>query len=70
MLESFLKRLENIGMAAEKLYRNTLKELFQVKNGLTASLLFFFLEYAKNLGGSDDTKRRKKRGWPYLKKLK
>ena len=42
MLESFLKRLENIGMASEKLYRNTLKELFQVKNGLTASLLFFF----------------------------
>ena len=42
MLESFLKRLKNIGMASEKLYRNTLKELFQVKNGLTESLLFFF----------------------------
>ena len=44
-----------------------LKELFQVKNGLTASLLFvlfcFFLN-AKNLGRSDDAKRRKKRGWP------
>ena len=42
MLEWLLKRLKNIGMASEKLYRNTLKELFQVKNGLAASLLFFF----------------------------
>ena len=40
-----------------------LKELFQVKNGLTTSLLFFF-ENAKNLGQSDDAKWRKKRGWP------
>ena len=47
MLESFLKRLENIGMASEKLYRNTLKELFQVKNGLTASLLLFFWNMPK-----------------------
>ena len=38
-----------------------LKELFQVKNGLTTSLLFFF---AKNLGWSNNAKRRKKRGWP------
>ena len=37
----------------------TLKELFQVKNGLTTSLRFFF-ENAKNLGRSDDAKRRKK----------
>ena len=29
-----------------------LKELFQVKNGLTTSLLFFFFENAKNLGRS------------------
>ena len=36
-----------------------LKELFQVKNGLTTSLLFF--ENAKNLGRSDDAKRRKKK---------
>ena len=36
-----------------------LKELFQVKNGLTTSFLFFF-ENAKNLGQSDDAKRRKK----------
>ena len=36
-----------------------LKELFQVKNGLTTSLLFFF-ENAKSLGRSDDAKRRKK----------
>ena len=42
-----------------------LKELFQVKNGVTTSLLFFF-ENAKNLGRSDDAKRRKKRGWPYI----
>ena len=42
-----------------------LKELFQVKSGLTTSLIFFFLfENAKNLGRSDDAKRRKKRGWP------
>ena len=42
-----------------------LKELFQVKNGLTTSLLFFCFENAKNLGGSDDAKRRKKREWSY-----
>ena len=36
-----------------------LKELFQVKSGLTTSLLFFF-ENAKNLGQSDDAKWRKK----------
>ena len=42
-----------------------LKELFQVKKGVTTSLLFsFFLFNAKNLGRSDDDKRRKKRGWP------
>ena len=42
-----------------------LKELFQVKNGVTTTLLFFF-ENAKNWGRSDDGKRRKKRGWPKL----
>ena len=36
-----------------------LKELFQVKNGVTTSLLFFF-ENAKNLGRSDDGKGKKK----------
>ena len=36
-----------------------LKELFQVKNGLTTLLLFFF-ENARNLGQSDDGKRTKK----------
>ena len=42
-----------------------LKELFQVRNGVSTSLLFiFFLENAKNLGRSGDGKRRKKRGWP------
>ena len=45
-----------------------LKELFQVKNGLTTSLLVFFFENAKNLGRSDDAKRRKKRGWPNVDK--
>ena len=44
-------------------FSDRLKELFRVKNGLTTSLLFFF-ENAKNLGRSDDAKRRKKRGWP------
>ena len=38
-----------------------LKKLFQVENGLTTSLLFFF-ENAKNLGRSDDAKRREKKG--------
>jgi len=36
-----------------------LKELFQVKNGLTTSLLLFFFENAKNLGRSDDAEGRK-----------
>ena len=45
-----------------------LKELFQVKNGVTTSLLFFF-ENARNLGRSDDSKRRKKRGWPNRKRI-
>ena len=40
-----------------------LKELFQMKNSLTTSLQFFS-ENAKNLGRSDNAKRRKKRGWP------
>ena len=61
MLESLLKRLKKIGMASEKLYRNTLKELFSVKNGVTASLLFFFLEYAKNLGRSDESLNEEKK---------
>ena len=48
-------------------FSDRLKELFQLKNGLTTSLLgFFFLENAKNLGRSDDAKRRKKRVWPKL----
>ena len=42
-----------------------LKELFQVKNGLTTSSLFFFFENAKNLGRSDDgrlSEKKKKNG--------
>ena len=39
-----------------------IKELFQVKNGLTTSLLFFFFENAKKLGWSDDAKLRKEDG--------
>ena len=42
----------------------SLKELFQVKNGLTTS--YFFFKYAKNLGRPDDAKRRIKRGWPNI----
>ena len=39
-----------------------LKELFQVRNGVTTSLLFFFfVENVKNLGRLDDGKWRKKR---------
>ena len=37
-----------------------LKELFQVKNDLTTSLLFF-LKMPKNLDQLDDAKRRKKK---------
>ena len=38
-----------------------------MKKGITTKLLFsFFFENAKNLGHSDDTKRRKTRGWPYM----
>ena len=41
------------------------KELFQMKNGLTTlTRYFFFFENAKNLGRSDDAKRRRKKGWP------
>ena len=42
-----------------------LKELFQVKNGLTTSSLFSFFENAKNLGRSDDgrlSEKKKKNG--------
>ena len=38
-----------------------------MKNGVTTSLLFFLFENAKNLGRSDDGKRRKKTGWPHCK---
>ena len=39
-----------------------LKELFQVKNDSTTSFLFsFFFDNAKNLGRSEDAKRRKKK---------
>ena len=44
-----------------------LKELFQVKNGITTSLLFFF-ENAQNLGRSDDGKRREKKRMALAKK--
>ena len=40
------------------------KELFQMKNGLTTLTRYlFFFDNAKNLGCSDDAKRKKK-GWP------
>ena len=37
-----------------------LKELFQVKNGLTTSLLLFLFQNAKNTGWLDNDKWRKK----------
>ena len=46
-----------------------LKELFQVKNGITKSL-FFFLENAQNLGRSDDGKRREKKRMALVSKEK
>ena len=41
-----------------------LKELFQVKNGLTTSLLFFFLKMPKIWVGRTTLNGEKKRGWP------
>ena len=46
-----------------------LKELFQVKNGITTSILVFF-ENAQNLGRSDDGKRREKKRMALAKKKK
>ena len=47
--------------------------IFQIKRIISSEkwcnyvvTLFFFFENAKNLGRSDDGKRRKKRGWPNL----
>ena len=37
-----------------------IKRIISSENGLTTSLLFFGFENGKNLGGSDDAKRRKK----------
>ena len=44
--------------------------IFQIKRIISREKWFnyvvtFFFENAKNLGRSDDAKRRKKRGWPY-----
>ena len=36
-----------------------IKRIISSENGLTTSLLFFFFVNAKNLGRSDDAKRRK-----------
>ena len=46
--------------------------IFQIKKIISSEkwcnyvyvVTFFFFENAKNLGRSDDGKRRKKRGWP------
>ena len=43
--------------------------IFQIKRIISSEKWFnyvvtFFFENAKNLGRSDDAKRRKKRGWP------
>ena len=46
--------------------------IFQMKRIISSEkwfnyvVTFFFFENAKNLDGSDDAKRRKKRGWPYV----
>ena len=46
-----------------------LKELFQVKNGFTMSLHFFFLKMPNIWVGPDDAKRiEKKRGGPQMAK--
>ena len=42
-----------------------LKELFQMKNGLTKSLLFFSIRPTDPISGNAfDGKQRKDRGWP------
>ena len=41
-----------------------LKQLFQVKNGVTTSLLFFFWKMPKNWVGRTTVNGEKKRGWP------
>ena len=48
--------------------------IFQIKRIISSEKWFnyvvtFFFENAKNLGRSDDGKRRKKRGWPIRKNL-
>ena len=43
-----------------------LKELFQVKNGVTTSLLFLFLKMPKILVGRTTLNGEKKGGWPYV----
>ena len=37
----------------------------RVRERKTRVPFFFFFENIKNLGRSDDAKRRKQRGWPY-----
>ena len=41
-----------------------IKIIILSKNWFNYVVTLFFFENAKNLGGSDDAKRRKKRGWP------
>ena len=45
-----------------------LKELFQVKNAITTSLLFFLLKMPKIWVGWTTVKGEKKRGWANIKK--
>ena len=47
-----------------------LKELFQVKNAVTTSLLFFLLKMPKIWVGRTTVKGEKKRGWANTKKKK
>ena len=47
-----------------------LKGLFQVKNAVTTSLLFFLLKVPKIRVGRTTVKGEKKRGWANIKKKK
>ena len=47
-----------------------LKELFQVKNAVTTSLLFFLLKMPKIWVGRTMVNGEKKRGWANIKKNK
>ena len=47
-----------------------IKRIISTEKWCNYAVTFFCFENAKNLGRSDDGKRRKNRGWPLIKKKK